>query len=352
MESEHYAAIKHEYDVRLYLVVDDGSGEGSYFAIARDEEHAKELARPTLVGNASMGGEWKDEECLRVVTAETARGIGTRMLLEFWGQVVQEAIRVYHPKFVEDELNSLEAIHGALTEIAKKKHGSVDVLATARAEAALAEREACAEVGDALIDNLGRAYEAPERCAIRDFMRDIRARTTPATLSTETLAAIAEARGLRIVKPGLVTEPVAQAPSCAICGKPASCIGSYEESEWAYACNECCQHGGEDGACVPCGSDKVPELLNSFGRRCAEALSAAATKVLRWTNNGRGDVATVAGLTLFAGNLDWRVEVTKTGKLIDAGVIMADGIVAARFWAARCASEVLDCQIRVEDSKA
>lgn len=40
---------------------------------------------------------------------------------------------------------------------------------------------------------------------------EIRARTTPDTLSTDTLAAIAEARGLRVVEPELVAEvPVLQ----------------------------------------------------------------------------------------------------------------------------------------------
>lgn len=89
-------------------------------------------------------------------------------------------------------------------------------LATARAEAALAEREACAEV---VKREAGRRHDALEwmplgdprareiveaRNALDDATSAIRARTTPATLSTETLAAIAEARGLRVVEPGLL----------------------------------------------------------------------------------------------------------------------------------------------------
>lgn len=37
---------------------------------------------------------------------------------------------------------------------------------------------------------------------------------------------------------------------CAECGSPATCFGSYE-SEYtpAYACDECCGHGCEDGHC-------------------------------------------------------------------------------------------------------
>jgi hypothetical protein len=41
-------------------------------------------------------------------------------------------------------------------------------------------------------------------------------------------------------------------PVCAECGKPATCFGSYEtELTPAYACNECCMHGNEDGHCEP-----------------------------------------------------------------------------------------------------
>jgi hypothetical protein len=38
-------------------------------------------------------------------------------------------------------------------------------------------------------------------------------------------------------------------PTCAYCGKPAACFGSYEGSEDAFACDTCCGHGNEDGAC-------------------------------------------------------------------------------------------------------
>lgn len=39
---------------------------------------------------------------------------------------------------------------------------------------------------------------------------------------------------------------------CAECGAPPACYGSYEDSvSWAYACNECCGHGNEDGHCEP-----------------------------------------------------------------------------------------------------
>lgn len=78
-------------------------------------------------------------------------------------------------------------------------------IATARAEAALAEREACAEIarGSAEMARLPKGWEAARGEAIA-IDHAIRARTTPATLSTETLAAIAEARGLRVVEPELL----------------------------------------------------------------------------------------------------------------------------------------------------
>lgn len=39
---------------------------------------------------------------------------------------------------------------------------------------------------------------------------------------------------------------------CANCGEPAACFGSYEtEFTPAYACDECCAHGNEDGHCEP-----------------------------------------------------------------------------------------------------
>lgn len=37
---------------------------------------------------------------------------------------------------------------------------------------------------------------------------------------------------------------------CAECGEPATCFGSYEtDLNPAYACDECCGHGNEDGHC-------------------------------------------------------------------------------------------------------
>lgn len=39
-------------------------------------------------------------------------------------------------------------------------------------------------------------------------------------------------------------------PRCEWCAVPAACWGRYEDAETdSYACDECCQHGCEDGHC-------------------------------------------------------------------------------------------------------
>lgn len=52
---------------------------------------------------------------------------------------------------------------------------------------------------------------------------------------------------------------------CAICGKPATCVGLYdaqgEDQDPEPACDDCCGHGNEDGWCVPIEDWKrKPEL--------------------------------------------------------------------------------------------
>lgn len=38
---------------------------------------------------------------------------------------------------------------------------------------------------------------------------------------------------------------------CVNCGKPATCIGRYEDAtKYSPACDECCGHGNEDGHCI------------------------------------------------------------------------------------------------------
>lgn len=41
-------------------------------------------------------------------------------------------------------------------------------------------------------------------------------------------------------------------PRVCECGEPAACFGSYEDAlHPAYACDDCCGHGNEDGHCEP-----------------------------------------------------------------------------------------------------
>jgi hypothetical protein len=50
-------------------------------------------------------------------------------------------------------------------------------------------------------------------------------------------------------------------PACAICTKPATCYGLYEGDELdkpCYACDECCDHGNEDGWCRPVEAEPEP----------------------------------------------------------------------------------------------
>lgn len=79
----------------------------------------------------------------------------------------------------------------------------------ARAEAALAEREACAGIASDVCDSDVSGYMS---LGASEIVSAIRARTTPATLSTDTLAAIAEARGLRLVEPEYLAEIESAAP--------------------------------------------------------------------------------------------------------------------------------------------
>lgn len=46
-------------------------------------------------------------------------------------------------------------------------------------------------------------------------------------------------------------------PICANCGEAATCFGSYEtELTPAFACDECCAHGCEDGHCEPLADEE------------------------------------------------------------------------------------------------
>jgi hypothetical protein len=50
---------------------------------------------------------------------------------------------------------------------------------------------------------------------------------------------------------------LAKRPTCEHCSaRPATCRGKYDRmTEYAYACDECCGHGCEDGQCRPLMAD-------------------------------------------------------------------------------------------------
>jgi hypothetical protein len=84
---------------------------------------------------------------------------------------------------------------------------------------------------------------------------------------------------------------------CANCPKPAACVGTYEDSEGplAFACDDCCGHGNEDGFCY-----RLADAPDSPNRALAapvsapvvppptqKALHAVATALLE-SSTGRG----------------------------------------------------------------
>jgi hypothetical protein len=63
---------------------------------------------------------------------------------------------------------------------------------------------------------------------------------------------------------------------CVHCGKPATCVGRYEDmpEPGDPACDECCGHGCEDGKCEPLYYDYEDfEIDPDCKRRCAEILN-------------------------------------------------------------------------------
>lgn len=95
----------------LYLVIDEGSGEGSALTLANNEEHAIAEAR------AVFG--YTDEEPgdLRAVSKHSASE-PTRSLLAFWDAVATEAMdRGFAAKVVEDELRSLQVLLTAALDV-------------------------------------------------------------------------------------------------------------------------------------------------------------------------------------------------------------------------------------------
>jgi hypothetical protein len=64
---------------------------------------------------------------------------------------------------------------------------------------------------------------------------------------------------------GEILKALAGEHICASCKKPAACIGSYEGSVWAFACDSCCAHGNEDGCCFHVAEAELAEVLTAEG---------------------------------------------------------------------------------------
>lgn len=90
--------------MRLFLVLDDGSGEASAFALAKDGAEAIEHTKYLLAGDED------DTSELRPVTADTTRNAETRALLSIWEPIALEATKELRSDLVEKELNGLEAL--------------------------------------------------------------------------------------------------------------------------------------------------------------------------------------------------------------------------------------------------
>lgn len=101
---------------------------------------------------------------------------------------------------------------------------------------------------------------------------------------------IALACSLVVLAQGLLSaEPSEEPARCELCGKEAACFGVYEnpDNETAYACNDCCAHGNEDGWCkpvtgpVPTHAHVLDEALTSVLLTYAERLDASPEVVAR-----------------------------------------------------------------------
>lgn len=161
----------------------------------------------------------------------------------------------------------------------------VTMLATARAEAALAEREACAQWfedraasyerratlvagnpasfgGGSVAQELAESLTTAGAQARLDA-RVIRARTAPATLSSDTLAAIAEARGLRLVEPEHLAELEA--------------LRAAVDEETALD-RERSEHGCGDASCVV---ERATGMTTNGGCRCGRRALRAALQRAR-----------------------------------------------------------------------
>jgi hypothetical protein len=174
----------------LYLVIDEGSGEGAAMTLANNEQHAIDEARGVLGYTEEERGD------LRAVSKDTAEG-QTRALLALWEGVAVEAMdRGHNVDTVEKELRELDAL--LVPALAERDHAIKRAVAE--------EREACALVVDQFMIEL--CGITGDIFSVQYYARDLAQRAVK--LAADRIRARGEQRA-----------PIAHAHRCA-CGKPAT----------------------------------------------------------------------------------------------------------------------------------
>ncbi len=112
-------------------------------------------------------------------------------------------------------------------------------------------------LSDARLKEIRGIHEAIQTASLADLLREV----------DRLRAQVASVPG------GEVTDEI---PKCNICGKVAACLGRYEGAdEWTWACNDCCGHACEDGACYHLAD--IANLANYQCHELAEAEKAIET---------------------------------------------------------------------------
>jgi len=101
--------------MRLYLVIDDGSGYGAMLALAEGAAEAVSRAREALVGKDGVTDE------LRAVTADTATNPKLRTYLSTLEPIALEATNALRADLVEKELNAPEALLDAIVTVFERE---------------------------------------------------------------------------------------------------------------------------------------------------------------------------------------------------------------------------------------
>lgn len=112
--------------MRLFLVIDDGSGEGAMLALANNAAEAVTHAREALVGKEGVTDD------LRAVTADTATNPELRTYLATLEPIALEATNALRSHLIEKELNAPEALLDAIVAVFERE----------KSKAVAAEREA------------------------------------------------------------------------------------------------------------------------------------------------------------------------------------------------------------------